>query len=146
MDDDELVREALIEVLEHSGFSVTSASDVVEALKRISAETYDVLVTDLHMPGAGDGLTVISAMRHANPLAVTLLLTAFPRMEAAAQAILLQADEILMKPMDAAMLIDVIKQRVAIGPVRNREIESVASVLERTTPAAIQEWYYAYPE
>jgi CheY-like chemotaxis protein len=141
VDDDELVRAALSEVLEHSGFAVTSASDVVEALKHISSETYDVLVTDLHMPEAGDGLTVISAMRHANPLAVTLLLTAFPRMEAAAQAILLQADEILVKPMDATLLVDVIKQRVAIGPVRSREIESVASILERTTPAAIQEWY-----
>ena len=62
-------------------------------------------------------------------------------MEAAAQAILLQADEILVKPMDATLLVDVIKQRVAIGPVRNREIESVATILERTTPAAIQEWY-----
>jgi hypothetical protein len=46
-----------------------------------------------------------------------------------------------VKPMDATLLVDVIKQRVAIGPVRNREIESVASILERTTPAAIQEWY-----
>ena len=71
VDDDEVVRAALSEILEHSGFAVTSASDVVEALKRISSETYDVLVTDLHMPEAGDGLTVISAMRHANPLAVT---------------------------------------------------------------------------
>jgi CheY-like chemotaxis protein len=141
VDDDELVRAAFSEVLEYSGFAVTSASGVVEALKHISSETYDVLVTDLHMPEAGDGLTVISAMRHANPLAVTLLLTAFPRMEAAAQAILLQADEILVKPMEATSLVDVIKQRVAIGPVRNREIESVASILERTTPAAIQEWY-----
>jgi hypothetical protein len=43
--------------------------------------------------------------------------------------------------MDATSLVDVIKQRVAIGPVRIREIESVASILERTTPAAIQEWY-----
>jgi CheY-like chemotaxis protein len=83
VDDDEVVRAALSEVLGHSGFAVTSASNVVEALRHISSETYDVLVTDLHMPEEGDGLTVISAMRHANPFAVTLLLTAFPRMEAA---------------------------------------------------------------
>src|SRR6202167_4799735 len=141
VDDDELVRAALSEVLEHSGFAVTSASDVVEALKHISSETYDVLVTDLHMPEAGDGLTVISAMRHANPLAVTLLLSSFPQMEAAAQAILLQADEILFKPMDLTLLLDVIKQRVALGPVRNREVETVAAILDRTSYAAIQEWY-----
>jgi len=98
-------------------------------------------LSDLQMPGAGDGLTVVSAMRHANPLAVTLLLSSFPQMEAAAQAILLQADEILFKPMDLTLLLDVIKQRVAIGPVRNREVETVAAILDRTSYLAIQEWY-----
>ena len=76
-----------------------------EALKYIITESFDVLLTDLHMPGAGDGLTVVSAMRHANPKAVTLLLSAFPEMTAAAQAILRQADEILLKPIDVVSLI-----------------------------------------
>jgi CheY-like chemotaxis protein len=141
VDDDEVVRATLTELLEQSGFEVTSVTNVVEALKHISSESYDVLLSDLHMPGAGDGLTVVSAMRHANPLAVTLLLSAFPQMEAAAQAILLQADEILFKPMDLTLLLDVIKQRVAIGPVRNREVETVAAILDRTSYLAIQEWY-----
>jgi hypothetical protein len=66
------------------------------------------------MPGAGDGLTVVSAMRHANPSAVTLLLAAFPEMTAAAAAILQQTDEILM-PLNVTPLVDVIKQRVASG-------------------------------
>ena len=96
VDDDDLVRATLTELLEQSGFQVTSVTNVVEALRHISSESYDVLLSDLHMPGAGDGLTVVSAMRHANPSAVTLLLSAFPQMEAAAQAILLQADEILL--------------------------------------------------
>ena len=73
-----------------------------EALGFIHAQTFDVLLSDLHMPGAGDGLTVVSAMRHSNPNAVTLLLSAFPEMSAAANAILLQADEILVKPMKVA--------------------------------------------
>jgi len=93
------------------------------------------------MPGAGDGLTVVSAMRHANPSAVTLLLSAFPEMEAAAQAILLQADEILVKPLELTLLVDILRQRMAIGPARNREIESVGAILDRTTEAAIAEWY-----
>jgi CheY-like chemotaxis protein len=141
VDDDELVRATLSELLGENGFAVTAVANVVEALKRISLETYDVLLSDLHMPGAGDGLTVVSAMRHANPSAVTLLLSAFPQMEAAAQAIVLQADEILFKPMDLTLLLNVIKRRVAIGPVRNREIESVAAILERTSHDTIQEWY-----
>lgn len=80
------------------GFEVTCAADVSTALKFISSQPYDVLLSDLHMPGAGDGITVVSAMRHANPDAVTLLLSAFPEMSAAANAILMQTDEILVKP------------------------------------------------
>src|ERR1700690_855948 len=104
VDDDELVRTTLTELLEQSGFEVTSVTNVVEALKHISSESYDVLLRDLQMPGAGDGPTVVSAMRHANPSAVTLLLSSFPEMNSAAQAILRQADEILVKPMDVVSL------------------------------------------
>jgi CheY-like chemotaxis protein len=141
VDDDEVVRLSLTSVLEQCGFVITTAANVPEALKYISSETYDVLLSDLHMPGAGDGLTVVSAMRHANPRAVTLLLSAFPEMTAAAQAILLQADQILVKPMDVTLLVEVIKQRVANGPLRTREIEDVAAILERTTHITIAEWF-----
>jgi CheY-like chemotaxis protein len=141
VDDDEVVRVALGGVLEQSGFAVTCAANVVEALKHITSEPYDALLSDLHMPGAGDGLTVISAMRHVNPSAVTLLLSAFPHLEAAAQAILFQADEILVKPMDVTSLVQVIRQRLAIGPVRDRQIESLTAILERTTGSTIQDWY-----
>jgi CheY-like chemotaxis protein len=141
VDDDEVARMSLGFLLEQAGFTVTSARNVPEALKYILAESFDVLLTDLHMPGAGDGLTVISAMRHANPKAVTLLLSAFPEMTAAAQAILRQADEILLKPIDVVSLLQVIHQRVASGPQRRREIVTVATILERNRDHIIQEWF-----
>jgi hypothetical protein len=43
--------------------------------------------------------------------------------------------------MDTAALVDVLTHRVRIGPVRNREIESVSAILDRITEAAIEEWY-----
>jgi CheY-like chemotaxis protein len=141
VDDDEVARMSLSFLLEQSGFTVTSARNVPEALKYIIAESFDVLLTDLHMPGAGDGLTVVSVMRHANPKAVTLLLSAFPEMTAAAQAILRQADEILLKPIDVVSLIQVINQRVASDAQRGREIVTVATILERNRDSIIQEWF-----
>jgi hypothetical protein len=45
-------------------------------------------------------------MRHANPEAVTILLSAFPDMTAAARAIVLQADEIVLRMMDLSVLSD----------------------------------------
>ena len=125
VNDDEAVRITLAEVLEQSGFAVTCATDVVEALKRISSESYDALLTDLHVSRAREGLTVVSALKNANPSAVTLLLSAFAQLEATVQAILLQADEVLARPMDTATLVDALTHRVRIGPARNRGIESV---------------------
>jgi ActR/RegA family two-component response regulator len=139
--DDESVCKSLAEVLDQSGFAVTRPTNVVEALKRISSEPYDALLTDLHISRPREGLTLVSALKHANPSAVTLLLSAFPQLEPAAQAILLKADEILARPTDTASLVDVITHRVAIGPTRNREIKSVGAILDGTTEAAIEEWY-----
>jgi YesN/AraC family two-component response regulator len=93
------------------------------------------------MPGAGDGLTVVSAMRHANPKAVTMLLSGFPEMDAASHAILLQADQILVKPIKVATLIEAIKERLAIGPPTAHVVESVATILERTTESTIKDWF-----
>ena len=141
VDDDEVARSAIAGALEVSGLAVTTAHNVPEALKLIVSEKFDVLLSDLHMPGAGDGLTAVSAMRHANPEAVTLLLSAYPRMGAAAQAILLQADEILAKPMDLGTLVNVVKHRASVGPVRGRAIESVGQILERSVESTMQRWY-----
>jgi CheY-like chemotaxis protein len=141
VDDDEVVRLTLGTMMREQGFAITTAANVSEALKLISSETYDVLLTDLHMPGAGDGLTVVSAMRHSNPKAVTMLLSAFPEMDAAAHAILMQTDQILVKPMKVMALVEAIKQRLAIGPPLARAVETVAAILERAAQTTIQAWF-----
>ncbi len=66
VDDDNAIRFSLGRILGHHGFNVSSASNVSDALRLISSDLFDVLLSDLHMPGPGDGLTVVSAMRHSN--------------------------------------------------------------------------------
>src|SRR5580698_3291607 len=141
VDDNEVLLVSLAKVLEYNDFDVIMASTVSAALKYITTIQFDVLLSDLHMPGAGDGLTVVSAMRHANPKAVTMLLSAYPEMKAAAQAIVLQTDEILVKPMNVPALVNAIKQRLANGPSSDRLVESVATILERSAETSIQDWY-----
>jgi CheY-like chemotaxis protein len=141
VDDNEILLMSLAKVLEHNDFEVTTAATVQEALKHVTSAYFDVLLSDLHMPGAGDGLTVVSAMRHSNPQAVTMLLSAYPEMKAAAQAIVMQTDEILVKPMNVPALVNAIKQRLANGPSSDRLVESVATILERSAESSIQDWY-----
>src|SRR5580704_14408511 len=94
VDDNESVRITLQEALKINGFEVVTAPGVNDALQCIAAEKFDVLISDLHMPENGDGLTVVSAMRNAHPRAVTLVYSGYPEMEEATNAILLQADQI----------------------------------------------------
>jgi DNA-binding response OmpR family regulator len=141
VDDDETIRSALGDLLSHKGFKVTVAASVVEALKLINFARYDVLLTDLHMPGAGDGLTVVSAMRHVNPATVTMLLSSFPEMEAATRAIRSQTDEILVKPMEISALAEAITARLSQGPVDSHAVETVATILDRSTQQCIDDWF-----
>lgn len=153
VDDDDSVLSGLGVVLEAYEFEVTTASNVTEALKRIASESFDVLLTDLHMPGAGDGLIVAGAMRHAHPRAVTLVLSANPDMAKASAAVLRQVDEILVKPVKAAAIVDIIRQRlVEAEPLaaqrqvdreqasQQRPVELVAKVIERERAAITEKW------
>ena len=62
-------------------------------------------------------------------------------MSAAANAILMQTDEILIKPMRVPDLVDAIKQRLARGPLHRRKVETLATILERTTQESMDLWY-----
>jgi ActR/RegA family two-component response regulator len=141
VDDDEAVGATLQAVLEYHEFHVTTATDVSQAIHLIDTESFDVLLTDLHMPGAADGFTVISAMRHKNPDAITLLFTGYPALKEAMDAILLQADEILVKPMPIPEMVTLIRERLEKRGTRQRpNTERVASILERESDATIAEW------
>jgi len=141
VDDDEVVRFSLEKILQQYGFAVTTASNVSEALQHIGSKKFDVLLSDLHMPGAGDGLTVVSAMRHSNPKAVTMLLSAFPEMDAAARAILKQTDQVLVKPIEVTALVKAIKQGLEAGAPPPRTIETVAKILQRSVESTIRAWF-----
>src|SRR6266436_2032132 len=112
VDDDAAVLTMLQEALERDGFEVVSATTVSGALRSIATEQFDVLLSDLHMPNAGDGFTVVSAMRHTHPHAVTLVLSGYPELQEAMSAILLQADEVLVKPIEIASLRDLIRKKL----------------------------------
>jgi DNA-binding response OmpR family regulator len=141
VEDDEAVRMMLHEGLQRDGFEVVAASNVRDALRHIAAETFDVLLSDLHMPLAGDGFTLVSAMRHTHPDALTVILSGYPAVDEAMSAILSQADEIVTKPIRIGTLKELIRTRLAAPhSVKRVKPESVASILERETETTIQNW------
>jgi ActR/RegA family two-component response regulator len=141
VDDNENVLLTLKEALKINGFEVTTAAGVNDALHCIAEGKFDVLISDLHMPDRGDGLTVVSAMRNAHPMAVTLVYSGYPEMEEATNAILLQADQILLKPLNINDLVKVVRENLASGSKATRRVtESVATILETDRDRIIELW------
>src|SRR5271167_3060578 len=141
VDDDSAVLAMMSQGLERKGFEVVAASSVTEALRRIATESFDVLITDLHMPNPGDGFTVVSAMRHSQPDALTLIVSGYPDVQSAMSAILLEADEILVKPFEAGKLAELVREKMlARRPARRVEKERVGAILRRCNAGVVEEW------
>jgi CheY-like chemotaxis protein len=127
--------------LEGKNCAVVAATSVAEALKQIATQRFDVLITDLHMPEAGDGFTVVTAMRRSQPEVLTLVVSGYPDVQKAMAAILLQADEVLVKPFDVEQLAKLIDKRMLTSkPSPTPAKENVASILDRDVAITMQRW------
>jgi len=141
VDDDNAVRGMMTVTLEHKGFAVVAAANVTEALKLITTESFDALITDLHMPNPSDGFAVVTAMRHIQPKALTLLVSGYPDVKSAMDAILLEADEIIVKPFETKKLADLVHNKmVTRKPAAPTPKESVAGILQRCAGLIVEDW------
>ena len=112
VDDEKNIRLTLPLMLESFGFKVTSAGTVAEALRLISEREFDVLLSDMNIDRAGDGFTVVSAMRSIQPKAVRLILTGYPDIDTAMRAIREQVDDYLVKPTEVENLVATIRSKL----------------------------------
>jgi ActR/RegA family two-component response regulator len=141
VDDDDAVRDMMSVTLERKGFDVLAAASVAEALRLIITERFDALITDLHMPNPADGFTVITAMRHSQPDALTLLVSGYPDVQSAMAAILLEADEIIVKPFEAGKLAELLLDKMLTRkPAARTEKERVAEILQRCATGVVENW------
>ncbi len=141
VDDNDAIRDMMTLTLGHKGFDVVAAANVADALRLISTERFDALITDLHMPNPGDGFTVVSAMRHAQPDALTLLVSGYPDVKSAMGAILLEPDEIIMKPFEAGGLAELLRDRISNRkPAARLERERVSALLWRSIASIVEDW------
>jgi two-component system response regulator AtoC len=99
-DDEEDVRTFLAETLERSGHEVIHVSDGAAAIRAFREEPFDVVLTDLRMPGA-DGMTVVRTVRTEQPDVEVIVLTAFGDVATAVEAMKLGAFDYLEKPVSS---------------------------------------------
>lgn len=141
VDDDAAIREVMTMLLTARGFEVVPAANVPAALGWIATQTFDILITDLHMPNPGDGFTVISAMRHSQPQALTMLVSGYPDVQGAMAAIVLEVDEIIVKPFDVGRLAELVREKTLNRkPAPRSPKERVGIVLQRCAASIVEIW------
>jgi DNA-binding NtrC family response regulator len=105
VEDDEVFRELLTTILDQAGYTVTTAADGGEGLRRIQRERFDLILSDLKMP-VRSGLDLFRATRGEPHAPLFIFITAFGRVDEAVAAIKEGAFDFLAKPLkDPASLL-----------------------------------------
>ena len=96
--DDELsMREFLTILLEREGYQVASAGSAEEALKLLDNSLFDLIISDVQMPGLG-GIQLLARVKATTPETAVLMITAFSAAEQAVEAMKLGAYDYISKP------------------------------------------------
>ena len=106
VDDEPLILESLARELtsDNLNLEVSLATNGDEAVAKIESGSWDLIVTDLMMPGR-DGFQVLKEAKHKNPHTMVIILTGYADVDSAVDALRLGADDFLQKPCDADELL-----------------------------------------
>jgi two-component system response regulator PilR (NtrC family) len=96
-EDEDGVRDSLTQVLREEGYDVVATSDGAAAIAALGTREFDVVISDLRMPGA-DGLSVLRHARDIAPQTLVLLMTAHATVDTAIEALRGGAQDYLLKP------------------------------------------------
>jgi two-component system OmpR family response regulator len=100
VDDDSFTLKMLEKKLAKEGYDIETASDGIEAEKLISEKFYDIIITDLIMPGGVSGMDVLQAAKSKSKHTEVILLTAHASVENAVEAMRKGAVDYLQKPVN----------------------------------------------
>lgn len=105
VEDDEAMREFLCQAISRSGYYVEAVQDGTEALRRVEESQFDLLLTDIRMPGL-DGLELARLARRRYPGLCVLLVTAYVQDALGATDLGGAGIDVLSKPFNLNELID----------------------------------------
>ncbi len=111
VDDEQPLREMIIDILKESDYYIDDASDGLEALEKLKRTKYDLLLTDLSMPKL-DGLGLLRKAKSLNPDIATIILTGHGTMETVIKALQLGANDFITKPFEVKTLTNIIEKNL----------------------------------
>jgi DNA-binding response OmpR family regulator len=104
VDDEKLIRNSFARELRAEGFTVTAVASGGEAIEMMGIEKYDLVVTDLMMPGI-DGFGVLKATKERVPQTAVIIFTSYDDGQFVTEALRLGADDFTVKPCEVEELV-----------------------------------------
>ena len=109
VDDDPVIGLSCKKVLAVEGFTVFTVEDGESAIKKVTDENFDLVITDVRLPDV-NGLVVVKESRIVQPSADVVVITGYPSLEVAQESIRLGAFEYLEKPFTPDFIVNVVKK------------------------------------
>lgn len=111
VDDEKIVRDSLTRWFIEDGYRVGAAENATEALRQMQAQSWDIILLDIKMPGM-DGMELQGRIREIDPQATIIFITAHASVDTAVQALKLGAFDYVTKPVDPDYLSHLISNAV----------------------------------
>jgi DNA-binding NtrC family response regulator len=137
VEDEEYVRDSLVEILGSRGFAASPAGSVAEALQHLGRAPVDVVLSDLRMPGA-DGLELVRGMQTAAPDVPVVILTGHGTVTSAVECLKAGASDYILKPAEPEAL-EVALDRALAGRALRREVRYLRSTVADEAAEALGE-------
>ncbi|HMK34575.1 MAG TPA: diguanylate cyclase [Desulfomonilaceae bacterium] len=122
VDDDPMVREVVVESIREAGYDVDVCGDGQEALARNAAKGYDLIVTDMRLPGL-DGLSLIKKLKSSKSTTDVLVITGYGSIENAVECMKAGALEYLIKPFTVDQMQMAVRKAIEHRELRRRAQE-----------------------
>ncbi|HEY4675028.1 MAG TPA: response regulator [Candidatus Bathyarchaeia archaeon] len=111
VDDDESIRKTIATILEDEGYIVETAENGKEAIEKTNAKFFNLALIDIRLPDT-EGTKLLTAMRETTPKMVKIIVTGYPAMQNAVEAVNKGADGYVLKPVDIDSLLKTIKEHL----------------------------------
>jgi len=125
VDDDPDVRSVFARLLERDGHHVTSAPDGETALAQVAGGTFDVILSDIRLPGLS-GVDLLRAVRERDLDVPVVLMTGWPEIDTAAEAVELGALQYLRKPVRPEQLRQTVDKAIRLHALARAQREALA--------------------
>ena len=126
VDDHAQARESIADILRRAGHAVDCRSSAVEAMAALKQESYDILITDLNMPGM-TGLELIRQLESKPHGAQIVMITAYATVSSAVEAMRHGAFDYIEKPFDVDQLEQLVSRAIAHGRMLDQAPAASAS-------------------